>query len=120
MTFASSLLATAKRLIETYGENISFSRVTEGAFVPSTGSVGSGTTTSFSAYGAPMNYRSTEVNNDTIMDNDLQVWVEVNASGSIPAVGDVATISTIAYRVLDVQKYVAQGSTIVYKLQVRI
>ncbi len=120
MTFATNMLATAQRLIRAYGQSITFARVVEGAFVPSTGAVGAGTTSSYTAYGAPMAYNSTEINNTTIMQNDMQVWVEVNAAGSVPTVGDVPTISSIAYRVLNVEKYIAQGSTLVYRLQVRI
>lgn len=120
MTFSSNLLDTARRLIRAYGENISFSRVVEGTFIPSTGGLGTGTTTAFTAYGAPMNYNSEEINNTTIMQNDLQVWLEVNASSSVPTVGDVATISGTAYRVMNVSKYTAQGSTVVYNIQVRI
>jgi hypothetical protein len=120
MTFATNLLATARRLIEAYGQSISFARVVEGSFVPSTGAVGAGTSSSYTAYGAPMQYSSREIDNVTVMTNDVLIWVEVNASSSIPIVGDVATLSTIAHRILDVQKLVAQGTTVVYKLQARI
>ncbi len=120
MTFATNMLATAQRLIRAYGQSISFARVVEGAFVPSTGAVGAGTTSSYTAYGAPMSYKSTEIDNELIMQNDMFVWTEVNAAASVPAVGDVATISTFAYRVVNVEKYVAQASTLVYKLQVRL
>lgn len=120
MTFATNILATTQRLIRAYGQNISFDRVSEGAFVPSTGAVGAGTSSSYTAYGAPMSYKSSEIDNELIMQNDMQVWCEVNAAASVPAVGDVATISTVAYRVINVEKYVAQGSTLVYKLQVRL
>lgn len=120
MTFATNMLATTQRLIRAYGQSISFARVVEGAFVPSTGAVGAGTTSSYTAYGAPTNYRAAEINNTTIMQNDMQMWCEVNSAGSVPAVGDVATISGTAYRVLDVQTYVVQGTTLVYRLQVRL
>ncbi len=120
MTFATNMLATAQRLIRTYGQSISYARVVEGTFVPSTGAVGAGTTSSYTAYGAPMAYRSTEINNETIMQNDMQVWCEVNAASSVPAIGDVATISAVAYRVVNVEKFIAQGSTLVYRLQVRL
>ena len=120
MSFSTNLLVTARRLIQDYGQSISFARVVEGAFVPSTGAVGAGTTSSYTAYGAPMQYSSREIDNVSVMTNDVLIWVEVNTAGSVPALGDVATISTIAHRILDVQKVVAQGTTVVYKLQARI
>ena len=114
------MLATAQRLITAYGQSISFARVVEGDFVPSTGAVGAGTSSSYTAYGAPMSYKSTEIDNETIMQNDMFVWTEVNSAGSVPTIGDVATISAVAYRVINVEKFIAQGTTLVYKLQVRI
>ncbi len=120
MSFASGLLLTARRLIQAYGQSVSFSRVVEGAFVPTTGAVGAGTTSSYTAYGAPMMYKAREVDNVLILMTDMQLWVEVNLGGSIPAVGDVATVSSIAYRVLAVDKFYAQGTVLVYRLQIRI
>ncbi len=120
MTFASNLLASSRRLIRTYGQSISFARVVEGSFVPSTGAVGAGTSSSYTAYGAPMAYTAREIDNEVVLENDMQVWLEVNNASSVPAIGDVATISGQAYRVINTQKYVAQGTTLVYKLQVRI
>ncbi len=82
--------------------------------------VGAGTTTSYTAYGAPMATPNQEVNGTTVLQDDTQVWLEVNASGSVPKVGDVCTISGIAYRVISIKNYIAQGAALLYKLQVRI
>ncbi len=120
MTFATNMLATAQRLIRAYGQSVSFARVVEGAFVPTTGAVGAGTTSSYTAYGAPVSVTAREVNRTTIFEGDMFVWTEVNAASSVPTIGDVPTISGIAYRVISVEKFVAQGSTVVYKVQVRI
>lgn len=120
MTFATNLLSTGRRLLESYGQSISFARVVEGTFVPSTGGVGAGTTSSYTAYGAPMATPNMEVNGTTVLQDDTQVWLEVNAAGSVPKVGDVATISGIAYRVIAIKTYNAQGIPLLYKLQIRI
>jgi hypothetical protein len=120
MSFSTDLIATARRLLLAYGENITFTRVVEGSFIPSTGDVGSGTSSSYTAYGAPMAFASDEIDGTTVIQDDMLVWVEVNTSGDIPTVGDVATISSVDYRVLTVNKSFAQGSILVYKLQVRV
>lgn len=120
MTLASNLKSTARRLLVAYGQNISFARVVEGAFVPSTGAVGAGTSSSYTIYGAPMAYNSEEINNNTIMQNDMQIWVEADSVGDIPTVGDVATLGGVAYRVLGVNKLFVQGTVVVYRVQVRV
>ncbi len=125
--FSSSLLAVARRLLRKYGQNMSFSRVVEGSFTPSTGAVAAGAAPSYYAYGAPMTLGSginivgqRELLNTTTMQGDFLVWLEVNNSSSVPLVGDVVTLSGTAYRIISVQQYMAQGSTLIYKLIVRI
>lgn len=120
MTFATDMIAVARDLTRDLGQSITVTRTTEGNFVPSTGDIAGEVTITYTAYGAPMNYRNTEIDGNSILENDLQVWIEVNSSGSIPAIGDTASISGQVYRVMNVTKYVAQGTTVLYRLQVRI
>ena len=120
MSFASNMVSSARRLIRTYGQNVTFSRVVEGSFIPTTGDIGASTSSTYNAYVAPMEYKASEIDNVSIMANDCLAWVEINASESIPVVGDVVTISGQIFRVMNVQKITAQGTTIVYKLQLRI
>jgi hypothetical protein len=127
MTLASTMLITARRLLRTYGQSISFARVVEGAFVPSTGATASGTNSTYTAYGAPMPNTGTvstigvkELQETTIKQQDNIIFVEVNDSSTIPLIGDVATLNTVAYRVISIQQYAVQGSTLLYKLTVRI
>ncbi len=114
------LLATVRRLIGNYGEIVSFNRVVSGAFVPSTGAVGAGTTTGYNAYGVQQPTPNHEVNGTTVLQSDLVLWIEVNQFNYIPLVGDVATLGTQSYRVLAVTNTVLQGVTLLYKLQLRI
>jgi len=119
MTFATNMTATAHKLLLAYGQSISFDRVVEGAFVPSTGAVGSGTHTTYSAYGAPAATPDNEINGTTTVQGDLNIWLEANASYT-PVIGDVASLTGQAFRVLAITPYYAQGSIVLYKLQVRI
>lgn len=120
MSFATDLKSVGQDLLQQFGQSISFSRTTEGSFVPSTGDVAGESTVVYVAYGAPTNYSSREIDNINILESDLQLWVEANTSGYVPAVGDVANISGQVHRVLNVTKYQAQGIVAVYRLQVRI
>ncbi len=61
-----------------------------------------------------------EVNNTTTLQDDTQLWVEVNTSNTVPLVGDVATFSGVSYRVLSVEAFIVYAVTVLYKLQLRI
>ncbi len=120
MTFATNMIATARRLLEAYGSSLTFDRVVEGSFVPSTGAVGAGTTTQYTAYGAPIPVNKSDIDGINVLVKDNWLWVESNTAGYVPTVGDVVTVQSSAYRVMSVLNYVAQGSTCVYKLLIRI
>ncbi len=119
-TFSTNLLATSRRLVRKYGQNISFDRIVEGAFVPSTGAVGAGTHTTYTAFGVPLPTPNREINGTTVLQSDTMMYLEVDDVSYIPLVGDVATFGGKAYRILSVANYVAQGDTLLYKLQLRI
>lgn len=119
MSFATNMIATARRLIQTYGESITLQRVAEGAYVPTTGAVGAATTTNYTAYGAPVDYNQAEVDGATIRTTDIKLWLELPTTVT-PLVGDTATFNSVTHRVITVEKLRAQGSEIVYVLQLRV
>lgn len=112
------MIATARTLIQKYGQSMSIQRVAEGAYDPTDGTVAAGTTTNYSAYGAPVDYNANEIDNKTIRINDIKVWLEVPTTET-PVIGDVVTFDSTAFRIMNVETLKAQGSDIVYKLQVR-
>lgn len=123
MTFSSNMIQVARRLLLKFGETCSFTREIEGSFNPSTGSLAIPSVYSYTAKGAPVNFNRDEIDNSTVLETDLQVWIEINSDSDIPAVGDVLTFEhdiTTQYRVLGVRPLFAQSQQIVYILQVRI
>ncbi len=119
-TLATNLLATARRLTKSYGQSVSFDRVVEGAFVPSTGAVGAGTHTTYTAFGAPIPTADKEINGTTILQSDIMLWLEANSANYVPKVGDVAALNGNHWRILAVTNFVVQSVTLLYKLQLRI
>lgn len=119
MSFSTNLIAIARRLLNDYGESISLSRVTEGAYDPTDGSVAAGSTTNYSADGHPFNYTPAEVDDTTIKSTDLGLWL-AKPTSQTPIIGDIATVNSLAYRVINVEQYRAQGTDVVYKLQLRL
>lgn len=116
--FSDRMAATALRLLTNYGEAVSFSRVTEGTYSPSTATTGASSTTSYSGFAVPVDYDTTELIDSVIEQGDIKLYV--NATSSVPEVGDQATLDSVAYRVMDVRKYTINSENVMYELQVRI
>lgn len=119
MSFSTNLTATARRLLDTHGESISLTRVAEGAYNVSDGTVATGTTTNYSADGHPFNYAVEEIDDTTIRSTDLGLLL-AKPTSETPAVGDTVTVNSIAYRVINVEQLRAQSNDVVYKLQLRL
>jgi len=113
------MIATARRLIQKYGENITLQRVVEGAYDVSDGSVSSGTTTNYSAKGHPAEYSNDEVDGKSIRKSDVKLWLE-KPTTQVPTVGDTATLNSKTYKIINVDHLRAQGVDVVYILQCRI
>ena len=119
MSFQSELKNAADLLLEELGEVVSIQRVTEGAYVPSTGAVGAGSTITYTVYGAPSNYTSSDIDDDLVQMGDVKLIVQVPDT-YVPLVGDVATLNSKAYRVMSVTNYRAQGGYCAFILQLRV
>lgn len=116
--FSTRMATTALRLIVTYGEAITLTRVVEGAYDPATGSTGAPTTTPYSGYGAPTNYNKLEVDGQQVKTSDIRLLV--HALSVVPIPGDIVTLNSADYRVMDVDQTRAQGEDIIYTLQLRL
>ena len=117
-TFSDEMDALALELLTEFGQSVSFVRTTEGTYNPATGATGTATTTTFSGYGAPVDYDNKEIDNDIIKQGDSKLYV--NAISTAPLPGDVVTLSSVDYRVMIVRKYPINGTNVLYELQIRI
>lgn len=120
MILSSRALSTARRLIEKYGQSISFSSSTGGSFVPGTGAITGETIPTYTVYGAPIEPGYKEVNDKTAQESDLIVLLEVNISQTVPLIGDVATVSGVDYHIFQVRKTVINGQDVLYKIYLKI
>lgn len=116
MTFASNLTATALRLLTNYGQSVSVVRDVIGAYAVSTGTVTDTGDTSYSGYGYPEAYQSSFIDNILVKQQDVKLTF---SSTTTPAVDDIFTVGGIAYTALNVEKITAQGSNIIYIVQLR-
>ena len=119
MSFYTRVKEMADRLLQQYGEQLTFTRVTEGAYDVSTGEVGSGSTINYSAYSHPYNYDASEIDDTNIQNNDVQLLIQKPTSYT-PAVGDTVVLAGETMRLVSVERIRAQGSDAVYKAQLRV
>jgi hypothetical protein len=116
-TFSDNLQSVSNTLLTTYGETISFVRWSTSEYNTTTGAVDPMTSTSFTGKAHPSSYRIEEIDGQTIQVNDIQAIVYTTTE---PLIEDQATIDTVNYRVMNVEKLRAQGEDIVYLLQLRV
>jgi len=115
--FSTNLQEVANRLLTSYGQTISFTRWTTTDYNPATGAVEPLTSTTFSGKVHPAPYMTNEIDGQVVQVNDIKALVY---STTEPRINDEATIDSIIYRVMDVEKIQAQGVAIVYRLQLRV
>ena len=122
MSLVTDLQNVAADLISEFGQVVVMSRVVEGAYVPDTGAVGAGTTTSWGGYLVPEGLTRDVGNTKTGAGDTTQTTIidAILYTATTPKVGDVATTDSTAYRVMSVVPVKLSGSTIIYNLQLQI
>lgn len=116
--FSDELSAITLELITEYGEAITFTRITVGAYDASTGSTGSGSTAMFTGVGVPIDYIQSEIDGTIVKQSDVKLFV--NAVATVPVVGDEVDLDSQDYKVMDVTKFAVNSETVLYELQLRV
>ncbi len=117
MSFATNMQATTLRLLTLYGRPVTLGRVAEGTYNTATSAVAAGTTTSYSGKGHPSPYKLSDIDGALVQGGDIDLLLY---SSTEPLVGDTASINSLSYKVMGVNKLNAQGLNIAYKLQLRV
>lgn len=89
--------ATAKRLIEKYGQTGTLKRLTP----PDPVLGGSGSETSYTAKLVPMTYDQRYINGTTILTTDRQLYISSVGLAVVPRVGDIAIAGGVEYQVIN-------------------
>ncbi|RKD68976.1 hypothetical protein [Rhizobium sp. WW_1] len=111
------LQATAKRLIEKYGQTGAIKRISP----PDPIEGGEGSTISYPAKLVPMSYDQRYVDGTTILANDRQVYVSSVGLAVVPQVGDIVSAGGVDYRVINADPNNYDGVTnVVFIVQGRI
>ena len=117
MSFATDMQSVASELLSEFGQEVTFSRTSQGAFIPSTGAVGSGTSSTYTANVHPSDYTAEEIDGVSVLYSDVKL---LTYSTTEVLVGDTVSLDGVVHRVQNVIKKNAQGLTIAYEVQVRL
>lgn len=107
---------TARTLLQRFGQSVTLTRTTVSAINGATGAHTS-TTSTFTGYGAALDYMTNEIDGTRVQSGDLKLYLE--ATDTPPVIGDTCTIDAKLYRVLNVETLSPAGTPALYTLQLR-
>ena len=116
MSFATNQNATAQRLITKYGNTMTLKSVTKGTYDPATGTTGADTIIETPIKGTFEQFSSDEIKGD-ILQGDIKVLVALDF---VPDTKSKLVFNSVSYSIIDISPTIAQDTTIMYQLQVRI
>lgn len=108
------LQATATTLIQKFGKQLTFTRTTDGAYDPNTGTV-SQSDSSFQKYCCVFDYNDSEIDGSNILIGDRRLLAEQHEY----QVDDMVSIDSENYRVITVQQNKPSSKLLTMTLQVR-
>lgn len=115
--FYANLKSTASKLLQSKGQQVTFTRSVEASFDPATGIKTEDTDITFAGYGAAFDYNKTEIDGEIVQAGDIRFLME--ATDTAPALGDTTTIDSIIYRVMNVEVTSPAGTAVIYTVQLR-
>jgi len=118
MSFYDDMAAVAAKLLTDKGQTIAFSRDNVIGYNAATMSETTGSAVTFSGVGAAFGFNQSEIDGTTVQQGDKRVILE--ATDTAPEIGDIATIDSIAHRIINVETVSPAGTPVIYKLQARI
>ena len=110
----SPLAASATSLIQRFGQQLTFTRVTKGAYDPNTGQTSDSSAT-YTKYGCAFDYSDTERADQTIQEGDRRVLAEAHSY----KVGDTVSLNSEVYRIVAISNIQPAATNMAVNLQVR-
>jgi hypothetical protein len=108
------LQSSSTTLLKKFGRQLTFTRKTDAAFDPATGTK-TQTTTTFTKFACVFDYTAQEIALDNIQVGDRRVLAE----GHGYLVGDTVTLDSQVYRIIAVSNIQPAGTVVACNLQVR-
>lgn len=118
MSIYTRLNATATRLVEKFGSELTFTRVTKGTFDPATGSSSGDTTQTYTANAVKDTFSQLERSDSSVEIGDIRLIAETATFGPY-AVDDLVAIDGFSYRLVNVDPIKPGPTVVAYELQAR-
>tara|TARA_R100000951_G_scaffold36129_2_gene30869 strand:+ start:1405 stop:1755 length:351 start_codon:yes stop_codon:yes gene_type:complete len=115
MSFDYAPLAkTATNLLARYGQGLTFTRTSKGAYDPAAGKT-SDTTSTFTKNCVLFDYRDADINGQTVLAGDRRAVAEAHAY----QVGDTVAVGSDVFRVISVSANQPGDTAMISELQIR-
>ena len=101
-------------MIEKFGTQYTFTRVTKGAYDPTTGQT-SDTTTTFTGYACLFDYADSDLADGTILQGDRRMLAESGAY----EIGDTVVVGSDTFRIINISDIGPSGTVVASNLQIR-
>lgn len=111
-------VATALRLLTSFGATVTVTRETPGAYDPDTGTNGAGTTETWTPKGVKLEYSQREIDGTNILASDQRIYMSA-AAGLDPKPGDAVTLADGVWRVVKSRTLAPAGVAVLLDVQVR-
>ena len=116
--FSDEMAAVALELLTEFGQLVTFTRTTEGAYSTATLTTGPATTSTYTGYVVPVDNDKTERDTEIVQESSTRIYL--NATSTAPAIGDSVSLNSVDYRILEIRKHVVNGEVVLYDILLRI
>tara|TARA_Y100000004_G_scaffold195635_1_gene263211 strand:- start:475 stop:825 length:351 start_codon:yes stop_codon:yes gene_type:complete len=108
------LKSSGTALIKKFGQELTFSRITQGAYSAATGTT-TNTTTTFKKHACIFDYSDRDIGTNTVEAGDRRLLAEAHTY----EIGDTVAIGTDTYRIISISLNQPAGTALSVDLQVR-
>lgn len=112
----AAIASTAANLLSKFGQPLTYTRTTTGAYDQATGST-TDTTTTYDATSVWLGYGISEIDGVVIKQGDAKVFT--SPADTRPLIGDTVAKDSATWRVMAVMPVQPAGVDVIYQLQVR-
>ena len=123
MSFYSNAASTANKLLVKFGQPVTLTQITEGAYDPNTGTVVSAGTT-YVGSGALFDYAQREIDGTLVQQTDRKLYLsakQINGQAMpVPQTQDTVTVGSAVYSVVRSMPLNPAGTDVLFEAQVRL
>ena len=118
MTFYTDAQNDADELLREFGQALTLTKKTSGAYDPATGAAAV-TSTTYGVIGAVFDFPARAIDGTIIQQGDKKAIIAARSLSVVPDITDSLTVKGIAHQIVNVKALEPAGTTVIYTLQIR-